>query len=65
LPRGAAAASETRVEKALADVDDEIAQLSAKLANAAYLAKAPASVVEKTRVRLRELEARRAALGQP
>jgi valyl-tRNA synthetase len=65
LPRGAAAASETRVEKALADVDDEIAQLTAKLQNAAYLAKAPAPVVEKTRMRLRELEAKRAALGQP
>jgi valyl-tRNA synthetase len=65
LPRSAAAASETRVEKALADVDDEIARLTAKLQNAAYLAKAPAPVVEKTRMRLRELEAKRAALGQP
>jgi valyl-tRNA synthetase len=65
LPRGAAADSESRVEKALADVDDEIAQLTAKLQNAAYLAKAPAPVVERTRIRLRELEAKRAALGQP
>ena len=49
----------------MTDVDDEIAQLTAKLQNAAYLAKAPAPIVEKTRMRLRELEAKRAALGQP
>ncbi|MEP6993199.1 MAG: valine--tRNA ligase [Acidobacteriota bacterium] len=65
LPRGAAADSDKHVAKALAAVVEEIAQLSTKLGNAAYLAKAPALVVEKTRLRLRELEAKRAALGQP
>ena len=65
LPLGAAAGAGERVEKARVDLDDEIAQLSAKVQNAAYLEKAPPNVVEKTRQRLRELEARRAALGQP
>ena len=65
LPRGAAGPSEARVEKARAEVDEEISRLTAKLHNVAYLAKAPAAVVEKARLRLRELEARRAALGPP
>jgi valyl-tRNA synthetase len=64
LPEGSAEAAQGRVARARVEVDDEIAQLSAKLQNAAYLAKAPAPVVEKTRLRLRELEAKRAALGQ-
>jgi valyl-tRNA synthetase len=63
LPEGSTAVAEERVEKARGVVDDEIAQLSAKLQNAAYLEKAPAAVVEKTRLRLRELEAKRAAMG--
>ena len=63
LPEGSAEAAGGRVAKARGEVDDEIKQLSAKLQNAAYLAKAPATVVEKTRLRLRELEAKRAALG--
>jgi valyl-tRNA synthetase len=64
LPESAATGGPDRVEKALAAVSDEIAQLSAKLQNAAYLEKAPAAVVEKTRLRLRELEEKRAALGR-
>jgi valyl-tRNA synthetase len=64
LPRGAAPDSGKRVEKALAEVAEEIAQLSSKLQNASYLEKAPPPVVEKTRQRLRELEEKRAALGQ-
>jgi valyl-tRNA synthetase len=63
LPERSAAAGE-RAGKALAAVADEIDALSAKLSNPAYLEKAPAAVVEKTRQRLRELEERRAALGQ-
>ena len=64
LPEAQSAGGAARVEKALADVSDEIAQLSAKLQNAAYLDKAPAAIVEKTRLRLRELEEKRAALGR-
>ena len=64
LPESPAAGGPARIEKALADVADEIARLSAKLQNAAYLEKAPAAIVEKTRLRLRELEEKRAALGR-
>ena len=60
---GAAPEAGARVEKDLAAADDEIAGLRAKLENAAYLEKAPAPVVEKTRRRLRELEEKRAALA--
>ncbi len=52
-----------RIDKALAAAEEEIAALSAKLGNAAYVEKAPAAVVEKTRQRLRELEEKRAALA--
>ena len=61
----ASAAAGGREEKARLALDDEIAQLSAKVQNAAYLEKAPPAVVEKTRLRLRELEAKRAALAMP
>jgi valyl-tRNA synthetase len=64
LPGGAAPDSGKRIEKALAEVAAEIAQLSSKLQNASYLDKAPPPVVEKTRQRLRELEEKRAALNQ-
>jgi valyl-tRNA synthetase len=60
-----AAGSGAKVEKAIAEVSDEIAALSAKLQNPAYLEKAPAPVVEKARLRLRELEQKRAALATP
>jgi len=66
LPQAEAEGSATAAggaAKARIALDDEIAQLSAKVQNAAYLEKAPAAVVEKTRLRLRELEAKRAALG--
>jgi valyl-tRNA synthetase len=59
------AGSDAKIEKALAEVSDEIASLSAKLQNPAYLEKAPAPVVEKARLRLRELEEKRAALATP
>jgi valyl-tRNA synthetase len=63
LPEGAAPEAGARVTKDLEATDDEIAGLKAKLENAAYLAKAPPAVVEKTRQRLRELEQKRAALA--
>ncbi len=63
LPEGAAPEAGARIEKDLAAADAEIAGLKAKLENASYLAKAPAAVVEKTRLRLRELEEKRAALS--
>ena len=64
LPAGAAAADPARAAKALASVEAEIAGLRVKLANLAYLDRAPAEVVEKSRRRLSELEERRAALGE-
>jgi valyl-tRNA synthetase len=63
LPEGAAPEAGARVRKDLEATDDEIAGLKAKLENASYLEKAPAAVVEKTRLRLRELEQKRAALA--
>ena len=63
LPPGASTDAGERIAKDLAATDDEIASLRAKLENGAYLEKAPAAVVEKTRRRLRELEEKRAALG--
>ncbi|HEX4440044.1 MAG TPA: valine--tRNA ligase [Thermoanaerobaculia bacterium] len=59
------AGSDARVEKVLAEISGEIDALSAKLQNPAYLEKAPAPVVEKARLRLRELEQKRAALATP
>ena len=52
-----------KLEKELADVDEEISGLSAKLRNPSYVEKAPPAVVDKTRRRLVELEERRAALA--
>ncbi|HWZ87000.1 MAG TPA: valine--tRNA ligase, partial [Thermoanaerobaculia bacterium] len=63
VPEGAAPDAGARVEKDLAATEAEIAGLKAKLENPSYVAKAPAAVVEKTRLRLRELEERRAALA--
>ena len=62
LPAGTAGADPARVEKVVASLDSEIAGLRAKLQNAAFLGRAPADVVEKTRKRLSEIEERRAAL---
>ncbi|HEX5135047.1 MAG TPA: valine--tRNA ligase [Thermoanaerobaculia bacterium] len=63
LPAGAPEADRSRAEKTLAQLEKEIGELSGKLQNPAFLDKAPAEVVEKTRRRLVELEERRAALG--
>ncbi|HKD20071.1 MAG TPA: valine--tRNA ligase, partial [Thermoanaerobaculia bacterium] len=63
LPEGAAPDAGARVRKDLETTDDEIASLKAKLENASYVEKAPPAVVEKTRLRLRELERKRAALA--
>jgi valyl-tRNA synthetase len=63
LPPGAAQTDRGRVEKTLAQLEREIGELTAKLRNPAFLDKAPAEVVEKTRRRLGELQERRAALG--
>ena len=63
LPEGAAPEAGARIEKDLAATETEIAGLKAKLENPAYVDKAPPAVVEKTRLRLRELEEKRAALA--
>ena len=55
----AAAVDPRRVEKELADLGAQIERLTALLANADFLAKAPARVVEGNRRRLAELERRR------
>jgi valyl-tRNA synthetase len=52
-----------KISRALAVLDGEITELSAKLQNSSFLDKAPLAVVEKTRRRLVELEERRAALS--
>ncbi len=62
FPAGAAEADRARLEKTLAQLDREIAELAAKLQNPSFLEKAPADVVEKSRRRLLELEERRGAL---
>jgi len=59
------AGSDAKIDRAIAEVSEEIAALSAKLQNPAYLEKAPPPVVEKVRLRLRELEEKRAALATP
>jgi valyl-tRNA synthetase len=63
LPAGTAEADRSRAEKTLAQLEKEVGELSGKLQNPAFLDRAPAEVVEKTRRRLVELEERRAALG--
>ncbi len=55
----AAGADGARIGRTLAALDEEIAELSAKLQNPSFLDKAPPAVVEKTRKRLVELEGRR------
>jgi len=52
-----------KVARALVALDEEIAELSAKLRNTSFLDKAPPPVVDKTRRRLVELEERRSALS--
>jgi valyl-tRNA synthetase len=59
-------ADRTRVDRELRTLEREIEQLSERLANPEYLDRAPSEVVEKTRLRLFEMEQRRAALsGSP
>jgi len=64
LPAASGDATAERVRKTLAEVQSEYEQLASKLQNPAFLEKAPAPIVEKTRQRLRELEQRRAALSR-
>ncbi len=59
----AAGSDGERIGRTLAALDEEIAELSAKLQNTSFLDKAPPAVVEKTRKRLVELEGRRSALS--
>jgi valyl-tRNA synthetase len=64
LARPAAGADPSRIVKTLSDLDEEIASLDSKLRNPAFVEKAPAPVVEKTRRRLDELTRRRTALSE-
>jgi valyl-tRNA synthetase len=63
LSRPAPTADRSRVEKTLSEIDEEIEALAAKLRNPSFLDRAPAPVVEKVRLRMVELEQRRAALA--
>ena len=63
IDREAEKAKQTQsLEKSLADLDRQIGPLRAKLNNESFVARAPADVVEQTRVKLAELEARDAVL---
>jgi len=53
-----------RLQKELAKIAAEIEKIERKLANADFVAKAPAPVVAENRARLEELQARRAKLAQ-
>jgi valyl-tRNA synthetase len=63
FPKKAAGADKMAISRKLADVDEEISSVGAKLRNSQFLEKAPPEIVEKMRRRLLELEERRAALG--
>jgi valyl-tRNA synthetase len=51
-----------RIQKELLKLDEEIARISHKLSNAAFVDKAPAAVVEKEQQRLQECQQRKALL---
>jgi valyl-tRNA synthetase len=53
-----------RLERERDALDAEARRAEGKLANAAFVAKAPAAVVSKTRARLAEVEAARAKVAQ-
>ena len=59
----AGAGDTQRVARQVTALDEEIAELSAKLHNPSFLDKAPGPVVDKARRRLVELEERRSALS--
>ncbi|MGR3914241.1 MAG: hypothetical protein OD918_06920 [Gammaproteobacteria bacterium] len=59
--RTANSAVEWRAERELAALAQHVARSTAKLANAEFVQKAPAVVVEKERARLAEWEAKRVA----
>jgi valyl-tRNA synthetase len=63
LPAKVAAADSARQNKTLEKLNAEIEELQVKMRNPSFVDKAPASVVDKTRQRLAELEKRRAALS--
>ncbi len=52
-----------KLRKALADLERQIGPLKAKLANAGFVSRAPADVVEGQRSRLAELETQRTAVA--
>jgi valyl-tRNA synthetase len=63
VAESASGADGEKIARTLAALDEEIAELSAKLQNTSFLDKAPPPVVDKTRRRLVELEERRSALA--
>lgn len=52
-----------KLRKSLADLDRQVAPLQAKLANEAFVSRAPAEVVEAQRAKLTELEAQRTVVA--
>ena len=51
-----------RIEKEIANTENELKRLTGKLSNPGFLAKAPADVVEKERMKLTENEAKLVSL---